>query len=136
VALVPFEGLEAGADGCVLCDAGAVGEALALPPPPATTVRVGRTADGPTPPAEELGVGVGGGVDPPDGPPGGVEPDDPPDEGGLEGAPEGLADPPCSVTTAPPGEKVIVLVHCPAGAALVAVAVMACDCPPPSVPEF
>jgi hypothetical protein len=81
-------------------------------------------------------VGVGGGVDPADGLLGGVELDDPPDAGGLEGAPEGLEDPPCSVTTAPPGEKVIVLVHCPAGAAFVAVAVMAWECPPASVPEF
>lgn len=99
-------------------------------------MRVGRTADGPIPRIEALGVG--GGVD--DGPVGGllgVEPgDDPPEAGGLAGALEGFEDPPCSVTTAPPGEKVIVLVHCPAGAALVAVAMIACDCPPPSVPEL
>lgn len=124
---MPLEGPEAGADGCVLCDTGDDGDALAVPPPPAGALRVGRTADGPTPPAEELGVGVGGGVDPPDGLLGGVEPDDPPDAGGLEGVPEGLAEPPCSVTTAPPGENVIVLVHCPAGASFVAVATMAWD---------
>lgn len=66
---------------------------------------------------------------------GGVEPEDPPDAGAPAGALEGFEDPPCNVTIAPPGEKAIVLVHCPEGAALVAVAVMACDCPPAMVPE-
>ena len=61
---------------------------------------------------------------------------EPPDAGGLAGALEGFEDPPCNVTTAPPGEKVIALVHCPAGAALVAVAVMACDRPAARMPEL
>jgi hypothetical protein len=102
--------------------------ALALAPPPAGAVRVGPTADGLTRRAESLGVGRGVGVDvdPADGVPGGVEPcDDPPEAGGLAGALEGFEDPPCSVTTAPPGEKVIVLVHGPDGAALVTVATIA-----------
>lgn len=138
---------ECGADDCEPCDTGEdgdvgdVGEAgddgvALILPPPAGTVCVGRTAEGPTLPADTLGMGVGVEVDPAGGLLGGAEPVDPPDTGGLAGALEGFEDPPCSVTTAPPGEKVIVLVHCPEGAALVAVAVMACDRPPARVPEL
>jgi hypothetical protein len=82
-----------------------------------------------------VGVGVGVGVV---------------DGGGLDGVLEaggavlggaepvgGVAvEPPCRVTTTPPGAKVTVLVHCPAGAALVAVAVTAADRPGASVPEL
>jgi hypothetical protein len=123
------------ADGDVEVDVEEAGAALMLPPP-AGTLCVGRTAEGPAPAADELGVGVGVEVEPAGGLLGGAELEDPPDAGGVEGAPEGFDEPPCRVTTAPPGEKVIVLVHCPEGAALVAVAVMACDRPPPSVPEL
>ena len=118
------------------CDTGEVdddGGTLALAPPTGA-VTVGRTAEGPAPAADVLGVGVE--VDPAGGLLGGAEPVDPPDAGGLAGALDGFEDPPCSVTTAPPGEKVIVLVHCPEGAVLVAVVVMACDCPPARVPEL
>ena len=55
--------------------------------------------------------------------------------GGAELAGGGVT-PPCRVTTEAPGEKVTELVHCPAGAALVAVAVIATDCPAARVPEL
>ena len=80
------------------------------------------------------GVGVGVGVDVGGLPEGELE-----TGGALLGGAElggGSGDPPCRVTTAPPGENVNVLVHCPVGAALVAVAVIDRDCPAASVPEF
>jgi hypothetical protein len=119
----------------------AVGVALG---PPTGWLREGLTADGLTPPAEvdpAEGVGVGLGVGPVD--VGGVDVGEA-DVGGVDGAllggvgpPDGLpVPPPRRVTTAPPGEKVIVLVHGPAGAALVTWAVIATERPAASVPEL
>lgn len=101
--------------------------------PPVGTVYVERAADGPGPCTDEPGAGDA--VAPVDGAPGVAEPVAPPEVGFVD-ALDGAEYPPCSVTTAPPGEKVTVLVHSPAGAALVAVAVMASDWPPASVPEL
>jgi hypothetical protein len=94
-----------------------------------------RTADGLGP----LPVGVD------DGPLGvgpEVEPEGVGDGGEVEGGGVvggallgGGAVPPRIVSTVPPGENVTWLVHCPAGAADVAVAVMTTDWPAPKVPE-
>jgi hypothetical protein len=46
----------------------------------------------------------------------------------------GVVAPPRIVSTVPPGANVTRLVHDPAGAADVAVAVMTMDCPAPKVP--
>jgi hypothetical protein len=56
--------------------------------------------------------------------------------GALVGALDGIAAPPCTTTTAPPGAKVTLLVHRPGGAAAVAVAMIAMDSPPRNVPAL
>lgn len=118
----------------------------------APPLRDGPAVDGPTPPVEaaelelELTVGADVGVDPGD-----AEElvcadelaDAPPVAGAVvDGAPVGREDgpdveppTPRSVTTAPPGANVTVLVQAPDGAALVTEATIVCDCPAPSVPE-
>jgi hypothetical protein len=103
---------------------------LGLPP-------LWRTADGlGAPPLGEddgpLGVGLGSepeGVGDGDG--GAV------DGGGVVGGAVlgGGVVPPRIVSTVPPGANVTWLLHCPAGAADVAVAVMTMDWPAPKVPD-
>ena len=88
---------------------------------------------GAPPPAEDgEPVGVGS---PGDGLRGGVGEVDGGDGGGVPGGGV-VAVPPRIVMTVPPGANAMRLVHWPAGAALVAVATMAWDCPAPKVPAL
>lgn len=129
----------------------AVGDAADDADADAPPLRDGPATDGPTPPAEDddelaLPVGAGVGVDPGDAEelvrPGELGDALPVGGAVVGGALVGCEDgpdveplPPRSVTTAPPGAKVTVLVHAPDGAALVTEATIVCTCPPASVPE-
>jgi hypothetical protein len=86
---------------------------------PPLGVDEGRLGDGPG--VEPEGVGDGGDVE----------------GGGVVGGAVlgGGVVPPRIVSTVPPGANVTWLVHCPAGAADVAVAVMTVDWPAPKVPD-
>jgi len=79
---------------------------------------------------EPVGVGVGS---PGDEDRGGVGEAD---GGGVVLGGGVVAVPPRIVTTVPPGANAMRLVHWPAGAALVALAVMVWDCPAPRVPTL